>query len=180
MYYDFKVKIPEEVGKITRRTIKGVIYINYEYARIYKPDKKYNIPKRTTIGKLCDDEPEMMYPNANYLKFYPDAELPKERDRSTRSSCLRIGSFLVVQKIIKEYGLDEMLARIIGRDSGLFLDLAAYSIISESNASQYYPDYAYNHPLFTREMKLYSDSKVSDFFSNLTINQSIGFLNEWK
>ncbi|NCC11381.1 MAG: transposase [Bacteroidia bacterium] len=179
MYYDFKVKIPEEVGKITRRTIKGVIYINYEYARIYKPDKKYNIPKRTTIGKLCDDEPEMMYPNANYLKFYPDAEFPKERDRSTRSSCLRIGSFLVVQKIIKEYGLDEMLARIIGRDSGLFLDLAAYSIISESNASQYYPDYAYNHPLFTREMKLYSDSKVSDFFSNLTINQSIGFLNEW-
>lgn len=57
-----------------------------------------------------------------------------------------------------------MLARIIGRDSGLFLDLAAYSIISESNANQYYPDYAYNHPLFTREMKLYSDSKVFWFF----------------
>ena len=38
-------------GKIFERTIKGVTYINYEYDRVYKPDKKYNIPKRTTIGK---------------------------------------------------------------------------------------------------------------------------------
>ena len=27
MYYDFKVKIPEEKGKIYERTIKGVVYI---------------------------------------------------------------------------------------------------------------------------------------------------------
>ena len=53
MYYDFLVKIPEEKGKIFERTIKGVTYINYEYDRVYKPDKKYNIPKRTTIGKKC-------------------------------------------------------------------------------------------------------------------------------
>ena len=46
MYYDFKVKIPEVKGKIYERTIKGVVYINYEYDRVYKPDKKYNIPKR--------------------------------------------------------------------------------------------------------------------------------------
>ena len=37
MYYDFKVKIPEVKGKIYERTIKGVVYINYEYDRIYKP-----------------------------------------------------------------------------------------------------------------------------------------------
>ena len=40
MYYDFLVKIPEERGKIFERTIKGVTYINYEYDRVYKPDKK--------------------------------------------------------------------------------------------------------------------------------------------
>ena len=56
MYFDFKVKIPEVKGKIYERTIKGVVYINYEYDRIYKPDKKYNIPKRTTIGKKCEDD----------------------------------------------------------------------------------------------------------------------------
>ncbi len=179
MYFNFKVKIPETQGKITRKKIKDVIYINYEYDRVYLPEKKYTIPKRTTIGKCCEDDVGMMYPNANYMKFYPDAELPKERDRSQRSSCLRIGAFLVIRKIIEDYGLDEMLARIIGSDSGLFMDLATYSVISENNAGQYYPDYAYNHPLFTPDMRIYSDSKISDFFGDISIDQSIAFLNEW-
>ena len=72
-----------------------------------------------------------------------------------------------------------MIARIIGQDAGLFLDLAAYSIITEDNAGQYYPDYAYNHALFTNDMKVYSDSKVSDFLQNVTVDQRIRFLNEW-
>jgi transposase len=179
MYFDFKVEIPEIKGKIYNRMIKGVTYINYEYDRVYKPEKKYNIPKRTTIGKRCDDGPTMMYPNGNYLKFFPDAKLPEESDRTDRSSCLRIGAVLIIRKIIKDYKLDEMISRIIDRDSGLFLDLVAYSIIAENNAGQYYPDYAYNHPLFTDDMKLYSDAKVSDFLNDITVNQSIAFLNDW-
>jgi transposase len=65
------------------------------------------------------------------------------------------------------------------KDLGLFLDLATYSIITENNAGQYYPDYAFNHPLFTQGMRIYSDSKVSDFLSSITDNQSVGFLNDW-
>ena len=45
--------------------------------------------------------------------------------------------------------------------------------------SQYYPDYAYNHPLFTEKMKIYSDSKVSDFLGRVTDDHSVGFLNTW-
>jgi len=179
MYLDFKVKIPEIKGKIYEKTIKGVTYINYEYDRIYKPEKKYNIPKRTTIGKRCADNPSVMYPNANYLKFFPEAEISDEVERTDRSSCLRIGAFLVIRKIMEEYKLDDMIGQIIGRDSGLFLDLAAYSIITENNAGQYYPDYAYNHPLFTESMRLYSDAKVSDFLNRITVDQSIAFLNDW-
>ena len=52
---------------------------------------KYNIPKRTTIGKKCEDDPEMMYPNPNFLTYFPDAELPEDQGRDARSSCLRIG-----------------------------------------------------------------------------------------
>ena len=41
MYYDFKVKNTRAVkGKIYERTIKGVVYINYEYDWIYKPEQK--------------------------------------------------------------------------------------------------------------------------------------------
>lgn len=131
-------------------------------------------------NKVLSELPKKLTQKINKdKKFYPNAELPKERDRSQRSSCLRIGAFLVIRKIIEDYGLDEMLARIIGSDSDLFMDLATYSVISENNAGQYYPDYAYNHPLFTSDMRIYSDSKVSDFFGNLSIDQSIAFLNEW-
>ena len=121
----------------------------------------------------------MMYPNHNYLRFFPETEIPETKDECNRSGCLRIGTFIVLRRIISEYHLDEMLGRIIGKDSGLFLDIAAYTIIAENNAGQYYPDYAYNHPLFTSGMRLYSDSKVSEFLGNITRDQSIAFQDEW-
>ena len=179
MYFDFLVKVPEGTGKITLNRRDGVSYVEYTYERRYIPEKRYNVPKRTTIGKLSDKDQTLMYPNPNFIKYFPEVELPEEKDRSCRSGCLRIGAYTVIKKIIKEYALDDMMNRIIGRDSGLFLDLAAYSIITENNAGQYYPDYGYSHPLFTNGMRIYSDSKVSDFLSGLTSDQSIGFLNEW-
>ena len=160
MYLDFTVKIPKVEKGITRKTIKGSTYIYYTFDRSYDPKRKFTVPKSTSIGKCSEDDPDMMYPNANFLKFFPDEELPGEKDEADRSGCLRIGAFLILRRIIAEYHLDEILGRIIGADSGLFLDLAAYAIITENNAGQYYPDYAYNHPLFTNSMKVYSDSKV--------------------
>ncbi|MFI3215043.1 MAG: hypothetical protein R3Y24_17175 [Eubacteriales bacterium] len=71
---------------------------------------------------------------------------------------------IVIQKIIRDYKLKELLGLYFSeRDLGLFLDLATYSIITEKNVGQYYPDYAYNHPLLSPNMKVYSDSTVSDF-----------------
>lgn len=174
-----KVKVPVLKGKIYKNVLKGTTYINYEYDRVYKPEKKYNIPKRTTIGKLCEDTSDMMYPNSNFLKFFPDEELPEVMKVIKRSSCLRLGAYAVIRKIIVEYQLESMIKNIIGCNSGLFLDLATYSIIAENNAGQYYPDYAYNHPLFTDGMRMYSDSKVSEFLKVITVDQSIEFLNWW-
>ena len=181
MYFDFKVVIPKEKGKIFERTIKGVTYINYEYDRIYKPDKKYNIPKRTTIGKKCEDAPSMMYPNPNFLTYFPDAELPEDEGRTDRSSCLRIGTFLVLEKLMMESMLDKIVSDIYNdnRGSGLFLDLVSYYLTTENNAGQYYPDYAYNHPLFTPEYKIYSDSTVSEFLGQISKDDAVKFQNEW-
>ena len=179
MYLNCKVKIPETDGKISVKTISGTPYVYYEYARIYNKAKKYNEPKRTCIGKRDKEQPGFLYPNEKFLKFFPRELLPIERDTGNRSGCIHIGAYLVIRKIISDYQLDEIIARIIGKDAGLFLDLAAYSIIMEDNAGQYYPDYAYNHALFTNDMRIYSDSKVSDFLNDITVDQRISFLNEW-
>ena len=180
MYLDFLVKIPFVQGKITRRKKKDAVYVEYEYDRIYDPVRQYTFPKRVTIGKLSETDPELMQPNQNFLKYFPDAELPETKNRTSRSSCLRVGAYFVLRKIIEEYNLVEFLGGYFEQcDLGLFLDLAVYSIIAENNAAQYYPDYTFNHPLFTNGMKQYSDSTVSDFLNSVTDDQSTGFLNSW-
>ena len=180
MYLDFEVKIPEVPGKIGRFTKGGTTYVRYVAGRTYHPEKKYNIPNHKTIGKQSLTDQTMMIPNENYLKYFGDVELPELKVGVNRSSCIRIGAFLVIRKILEEYELPAILKKYLGiKDCGLFLDLAAYSIVAENNAAQYYPDYAYNHPLFTAGMHIYSDSKVSDFFASVTDDQRIGFLNEW-
>ena len=180
MYLDFLVKTPEVPGKITYRKKGDATYVEFEYDRTYDPTRQYTTVKRSTIGKLSKADPIMMQPNQNFLKYFPDAEFPEEKDRTYRSSCIRVGSNIVIRKIMKDYGIPEMLGQYFEeKDLGLLLDFAAYSIISENNAAQYYPDYAYNHPLFTEGMRIYSDSKVSAFLQSITREQSIGFLNSW-
>ena len=180
MYYDFEVPLPDAPGKLAYEKHGDTTYVKYEYDRIYDPEKKFTYPKRATIGKRSKEKSDMFLPNQNYLTYFPNAELPISDYRSTRSSCLRAGAFIVMRKIIKDYKLEEILGMYFkDRELGLFLDLAVYSIITEDNASQYYPDYAYNHPLFTQNMKIYSDSTVSAFLQSVTEDQNAGFLNEW-
>jgi transposase len=120
----------------------------------------------------------LMYPNPNFYKFFPDAEFP-DIDTFDRSSCLRVGAYILIEKIMKDYGIPGMISKYIGPDYGLFLDLMTYSLIEENNAGQYYPDYAYNHPLFTKDMHICSDTAVSEFIHSVTVDQSVRFLNDW-
>jgi len=180
MYLKFLVDIPGVPGKITYRRKADTDYVYYEYDRKYDKGTQLTNPKRATIGKRSKDDPTKMQPNQNFLKYFPETELPEEMDRTYRSSCLRIGDYIVIKKIMEEYHLEEILSHYFkGKDLGLFLDLAAYSIVTESNVAQYYPEYAYNHPLFTEDMRIYSDTKISTFLHFVTEDQSVSFLNEW-
>ena len=180
MYLKSTVKIPDLESGISEKKIKGTIYIYYEYGRKYYPDKKYTVPQCTSIGKKASDDPSMMFPNDNYLKYFPDEMLPEDLPGSIRSGCIKVGAWIVIRKVIEYYKLEEKLSEIIGEENtGLFLDLAAYSIITENNAAQYYPDYAYNHPLFTHDMRIYSDSKISGFLRDIKRDNSIKFQNNW-
>lgn len=179
MYTDTRVKIPEDKGRIIRKRIKGSIYVYYQLDRKYDPEKGYTVPRSTTIGKVCPDDGTMMFPNSKFLAYYADAELPEVRGGQARSSCLRVGAYVVLRKVIEGYHLDEMLGDLVGKDWGLFVDLAVYSIVTEGNAAQYYPDYAYNHPLFTEGMHIYSDSRISEFINGIEEGCSVEFLNRW-
>ena len=147
MYLKSRVKLPDVHGKLTRLRRGDITYIKYEYDRYYDPEKKYTYPQRATIGKVCPDDDTMMIPNEAFLKYFPDAVLSGMEDRTERSSCLRVGTYAVMHKIVLDYSLDKLLGQFFSeRDMALLLDLASYSIVEESNVAQHYPDYAYNHP----------------------------------
>lgn len=191
MYHEKSVKIPNVEGKIVRQQQKKSTYVFFEIGREYNPEKKYNIAKRRIIGKVCNDDDSRMFPNENYFNLFPkeaaalrdvrrQPKEPKEQSGvPVRSACLNAGSYIVVDRIARSYRLDALLDKWFGDDSGLVLDLASYLIVEEDNAAQYYPDYAYNHPLFTEGMRVLSDSSVSRFLAGTTKDQIIGFLNDW-
>ena len=180
MYLNYEVRIPDVPGKINQVKKGKAIYVRYVVGRTYHPEKKYNVPDQRIIGKRSENDPEKMVPNENYVKYFGGLEQPEERSETCRSSCVRIGAFLVIRKILEDCRLPAVIEKYFGtRDGGLVEDLVSYSIISENNAAQYYPAYAYNHPLFTEKMHIYSDTKVSDFLVSVTDDQRIGLVNEW-
>ncbi len=64
---------------------------------------------------------------------------------------MRIGDHIVIDRIFEEYGISQLLNKQFNaKEAGLFRDLVAYSIITEINVGQYYPDYAYNHRELSR------------------------------
>lgn len=179
MYYNFAVDIPSEKGKIITKKKGNISYILYQYGQEYHKDKRYCIPKRAIIGKVLPDQSGKMYPNEKYTVYFPDAALPEALPETYRSCSMRIGSYTVIREVMEDYRLPELLQKRFGVKAGLFLDLVAYLIVDEENAGQYYPDFAFSHPLFSEKMHIYSDSTVSRFLSSISQEQILGFLDDW-
>ena len=179
MYLNTTVKIPEIKGKIITKKKGGTTYILYQYGSEYNQDKRYAVPLRAIVGKVSPDDPGLMFPNDKFMVYFPDAEIPEELPFAYRSCCLKIGSCIIIRKVMDEYKLVPLLAKRFGRETGLILDLISYLIVEEENAGQYYPDFAFTHPLFTEKMTIYSDSKVCRLLNAITRDQCIGFLDDW-
>ena len=122
MYMNFTVPIPGKDSGVTTKVIKGTTYVYYERERKYDPVKQHTVPMTTTIGKVSEYNASEMYPNGNFIKFFPQVELPEDLTSSSSSGCLKIGSYLIIQRVLRYYELIEKIDRIVGKDNGLFLD----------------------------------------------------------
>lgn len=179
MYLSTTVKIPEMKGKIISKKKGETTYILYQYGSEYHPDKQYAVPLRTIVGKVSPSDASQMFPNEKFQVYFPDAKIPDELPFAYRSCCLKIGSCVIITKVLDEYKLVPMLRKRFGDDTGLILDLVSYLIVDEENAGQYYPDFAFTHPLYSEKMTIYSGSKVSRLLKSITKDQCIGFLDDW-
>ena len=194
-YSNTLVPIPSHPFKITRKPLASGSYVYVEIGRSYNSQQKHTVPIRKTIGKLEErykgktaaelQEATHMYPNSNYVTYILDKEILTEKRKepshedSTRSSCLSIGTYIVIRRLFVETGIRRILESVLGRDAPLFMDLVAYLIICQSNEALQYSSYCYKHPLFTEEMIVYSDSILYSFLKSVTIRHSIDFQDEW-
>ena len=117
--------------------------------------------------------------NAPYNEFQQPLEqelLPAPE----RADSLIIGSYVVIKAIINDYGLRDCLVAAIGEDKADFtIDIASYLIVTEGNQAQHYPAYAWEHILFTKNMRIYSDSTLSRHLRIFTQGTISTFFNAW-
>ena len=180
MYQKQSIPIPQNTKRIVLVKANSATYVYYQTDRIYDPSKKFNSPKRTSIGKVSEKDNSMMHPNEKYYQYFSETPYQDTDADPERSCAIRFGTYVVLKKLVDELGLSDVLSTQFDDDNRrMIFDLAAYSIITENNAGQYYPMYAYEHALFTTNMKVYSDSFVSKWLRSVTATQIISSIGEW-
>lgn len=174
------------------RSKYGVAYVQLEVGREYLKDKKYNIPKRVSIGRLCEEDKTKMYPNQRYFDlvcsedvFNPAnvAEAPTVR---SHSRLVQVGSHIVIKQCVDDLNINLILKHSI-EQAGLqdelqsedIIDLAVYSIVTQSNKALHYENYAYNHFLFNIEQRILSGPDISKLLPLIDADMQLAFLEDW-
>lgn len=153
---------------------------NYKYVymtkkKVYIKDKGYNINKRECIGRLCTDDETMMVPNGNFYIYFPDLinmDVPQDR-----ADYIKTGMYVLVKKIMEDLQLNDIMDPIYDYDSSSLKDICQYVLISEDNVMQYFPDFGYDHALFSDQ--IFSDSTISRIYERHSKAEHELFLEAW-
>lgn len=172
LYKDLKIKRPEGTKSYKRN---GSVYVYHVYESVYVPEKKYNLDKKKCIGKMIDDT--YMNPNDNYFEFY-DKQVENLEEPSPVCDTLKIGSYILIDHVLKTLQLDQILSSVHGDCASLIMDLVEYVIVTENSVMQHYPYFGFDHGIFSSQ--IYDDSTISLLFNQGISNFDIEvFQNAW-
>ena len=201
---EVNVPVSTKERTITFQNKHGYTYVNVTVEKMYLRDKKYNQDKRECIGRLVsplpdnwkDPEsglgwPSRMLANDHFSDIFTvealfsgttdkEEETVALKEDQTQSVALSIGPYVVIRKIADTYGLTQILEKSLNRklDVNRILDLAAYMIVTEDNASLHFCDYAYKHVLFTRGAGI-SDETIGRTLRLIDQEVITSFLEKW-
>ena len=164
--------IRPKTTKIQKRN--GDSYVYQVTGKTYKKDKKYTVDNRKMIGKMIDDE--WMIPNEYFSQYYPDISIEQEAPKF--SDTLRIGCFLVIQKLFKDLQLEELINSVFGESTAFIEDIVSYIISNESCTFQYYSNYMRNHPALDKSYR--DDTQISRLLKCSIKEEDINlFMHAW-
>ena len=170
---DYKVERPKTTKvQLVRNNTR---YVYQVVKTEYKKDKQYTVDKRVNIGKMIDDT--YMIPNDKFILYYPDL-VKIDNPSKEFSDTLSVGAFSLIDKVLKDTGIDNLLNEIFEEKACLIKDLIAYMIIKESCEYEYFEYYERKSLTFTN--KVYSDSTVSALLKDKISNRDINtFIDAW-
>lgn len=167
LYKDFKVKRPGGT-----KLQKGYVYHVLEVK--WNKEKKYATDKRVNIGKMIDDE--YMIPNDAYKLYYPDDSFELS-EPPVFNDTLKIGSTLLIRKLLELCGLDELINTIHHDYYADIINLISYIVINETTRFQYYPYFSKDHSIIGNSVR--SDSYISKLLKDISEKQIDLFIKAW-
>ena len=155
----------------------GAVYINDSTYKVVPNDgrKPYVSHKKLCIGKVCDDDRTMFYPNDAYRKrVLGDLPSPPEKSDSlsvgVHAAVRAADDKLDVRRTLKGSGFSE-------DESSLIMDLASYMVSEGRAVFQHYPTWARRNALYSSSVR--SDSYISGFLRGLDLTRIGKFRDMW-
>ena len=164
--------IRPKTTKIQKRN--GASYVYQVTGKTYKKDKKYTVDDRRMIGKMIDEE--WMIPNEVFSQYNPDISIEQEAPQF--SDTLRIGCFLVIQKLFEDLQLGELIHSVFDENKAFIEDIVSYMITNESCTFQCYSNYMRNHPALDKNYR--DDTQISRLLKYTIKEENINlFMHAW-
>ncbi|HHX49249.1 MAG TPA: transposase, partial [Clostridiales bacterium] len=174
-YKNMRVELPKKI-KVLRRN--GHEYVWHIESSEYQKDKQYNIDKRVMIGKIDPKDKTKLIPNANYFKYYQSLDIEYVEPTNAFSDTVSIGAFIVLNKIIQDFNLDNILQNIFPTKSELMMSLINYYIDAGSTVHQQLEKWAFNNMIYNKH--IYSEATISNLFNkDITVDSINDFLDVW-
>lgn len=157
-----RVEIPHKKEIVIDK--KGYVYfiIGYEY----NPKTQHTDDKRKSIGKVCEDDKNFMYPNKNYSEFFNETPLEEPPSIDTY---LHFGSYLAIKKASKTYGLLDCLKTSFPKLYEKILALALFAIDSEDSTAQHYEKWGFSN--YAGLDSCLSSGNISEIFCKIGKNR---------
>ena len=175
VFHNVRVPIPKE--HVTVRHTHNCP-VEYVLEQIYNKRKKIVENRRTIIGYVCPDSPNMMFPNSQYRQIFPN-EWSINSNEPAAPAYKKIGMYCALKAINNKEKIIDLVKEAFGDEiSDSILDFAMYSILYKSATLSLFQKSMSEQMLFNKSPR--SDSYYSNLFQK-EINQSsiIKFKKSW-
>jgi len=163
-------KVPMPESKVTIIKINKIDYV-YFTIRSFRNNKGNPTCERKIIGKATDNN-TMLIPNHNYFEVF---NISKPEKEVNISDVIRIGNFILFDKIMENTDIKYMLKSIFSENYNDLLTVALY-MLTNNKAMMYLEDYQEENKTYSKTI---SSQKSSEIFKNIYLNNRNDFFKKW-